>query len=292
MLMHIYVASGKDREEGLADSLAPGLLAHRDHIKVSPVDQFIEPDVDANIGAVFGLKGHSRRVMDAYRVAGKHTIMFDKALIRVQGGSAKNLRVCIDADTPLKYLMRVPRSFERWERAGIDLKPKVARVDGRAPIILALSSQKYCTYHGLGDATQYATSLVEQIRQNSRKRPIIYRPKPSWPDFVAIPGTFLSRPPEYLPSLLGNAHVLVTHGSSAAIDAMLSGVPTVTLGECAARPISNHAISDIPHPWFPSYQARWQFMCNLAWAEWSVPELQSGEAWGFIRGEIEALERR
>lgn len=290
MKLHVHVASGKDREEGLALSLQSGLTPFGDVVAASPTANFSGIDPEADIGAVFGLKGRSREIMDAYRAAGKHSIMFDKALIRVPGGAPKNLRVCIDADSPIKYLMREMRSFERWERLRIDILPERQEWH-RGPIILALSSQKYCDYHGLGDATEYAKRLVAQIHEHHRKRPIIYRPKPSWHDFVPIPGTRLSRPPEYLPALLSDAHVVVTHGSSAAIDAILAGVPAITLGECAAWPVANHSVEDCPHPWLPSREARWQFGVQLAHCEWSPEELQSGEAWSFIRNEILALEK-
>lgn len=288
MKLHVHVASGKEREEGLALSLTKGLARFGDTIATSPVDKFRKPDPEADIGAVFGLKGHSRWIMEAYRAAGKHTIMFDKALIRVPGSALKQLRVCLNDDTPLRYLMRHHRSFERWERFKIDLRPR--RESGsRDAIVLALSSQKYCDYFGLGDATAYATRVAADIRAVTRKRSIIYRPKPSWHDFQPVDGTILSRPPEGLGTLLESAHVLVTHGSSAAIDALIYGVPAICLGRSAASPVSGNSLDTIHAPHFPSDLARWQWLCNLAWCQWSVEELQSGEAWGFIREEIRSL---
>lgn len=287
MKVHIHVASGKDREEGLALSLQSGLAQFDDHVAVSPIGEFVGPDREADIGAVFGLKGRSREVLAAYRAEGRHTIMFDKALIRVPRSPHKHLRVCIDGDSPLPYLMRQNRSGERWE--ALKLKPSPQRKSGPIDsIVLALSSQKYCTFHGLGDATDYAAGLARQCRSQSR-RPIIYRPKPSWHDFKPIEGTRLSRPPEYLPSILETAHVLVTHGSSAAVDAIIQGVPAIALGECAASPVAGKSVEDVRDPPFPSDDQREQWLANLAWCQWSVRELQSGEAWAFLRREVMAL---
>lgn len=288
MLIDFHVASGKDREEGLALSLTDGLKQFGDEVRTWPTADFIRPDPAADIGAVFGLKGRSHEILEAYRDAGKRTLLFDKALIRVPGAPSKHLRICIDGDSPLNYLMRVPRSFERWEALRIVLQPPRS-AHHRDAIILALSSQKYCTFHGLGDATDYAKSIVAEIRKTNYKRQIIYRPKPSWHDFKLIEGTKISRNPEYLAHLLLSAYTLVTHGSSAAVDAIIAGVPAITLGPSAAWPVSGKSLKTINAPYFPSDAARFTWASNLAWCQWSVPELQSGEGWGFIRGELEAL---
>lgn len=283
MKLHVHVASGKDREEGLALSLEAGLGVHGDSVAVSPIADFTEPDPEADVGAVFGLKGRSHEVMRAYRKAGKKTLMFDKALIRVPGGAFKQLRVSINDDTPYSIVRR-RRPPSRWQKFRIDPRPHVER-DADAPVVLALSSQKYCDYFGLGDATEYAQGIVAALARHT-SRPIIYRPKPSWHDFVPIEGTRLSRRPEYLEDLLATAHVLVTHGSSAAIDAIIYGVPAITLGRCAASSVAGRRIRDVIAPPFPSEAERWQWLCNLAWCQWSVEELTSGEAWDFIRREL------
>lgn len=284
MKLHVHVASGKDREEGLALSLREGLAPFDDRVEVSPIGDFAGPDLEADVGAVFGLKGRSREVMDAYRAAGRHTIIFDKALIRVQHAAHKHLRVCIDGDSPLLYLMRKPRPPSRWEALKLPLAKRRKSTRGD-DIILALSSQKYCTFHGLGDATEYARGIVRECRRLT-SRPIVYRPKPSWHEFKPVKGTRLSRPPEYLPSLLERGHVLVTHGSSAAIDAIIGGVPAITLGECAASPVAGKSLDAVDAPPFPDEEARLEWLINLAWCQWSVDELKSGAAWAFLRREI------
>lgn len=285
MKIHVHVASGKDREEGLALSLKGGLKAFGDTVEASPVGDFQAPDPESDIGAVFGLKGRSREILDAYRSAGKHTILFDKALIRVPGSARKHIRICLDGFSPLPHLMRIKRRSSRWEKLNVNFSP---RREPGTDIILALSSQKYCDFFGLGEATAYATSLVKGIRSIVGDQRIIYRPKPSWHDFVPIPGTALSRPPEILDEIIPNARVLITHGSSAAIDAVISGVSAIALGDCAASPVSSDSLKALRSPFFPDERLRWLWLCSLAWFQWTSEELVSGEAWEFIRGELAA----
>lgn len=280
-----YASLEKVREQSLAQAFADGLRPYDATAEVK--GNFDQVDPEADVAAVFAIKGRARNVLDAYRAAGKHTILFDKALIRSAGVSHRYFRVCLDADSPHRYIMRVKRPAHRWEALGVDVEPRKSVGPGGA-VVLALSSQKYCDFHGLGDATEYARGLVADIRKRVPGREIVYRPKPSWNAFRPIVGTRLSRPPETMADLLPRAHVVVTHGASAAIDAVIAGVPAITLGECAATPVSGK-LKHIAEPTFPIEERRMEWLANLAWCQWSLSEIRSGEMWAFIQREIEAL---
>lgn len=280
-----YASKGKDREEGLAQAFSDGLVPYA--WKVEVLNDFTGVVPDADVAVVFGLKGRARRVLDAYQTAGKHTLLLDKALVRSAGAAHRYFRVCLDADSPHRYLMREKRSGHRWEALGVDVGVRKP-ISKAGPVVLALSSQKYCDFHGLGDATEYAHELVAAIGKRVPMRDIVYRPKPSWTAFKPIAGTKLSRPPETMADLLPRAHVVVTHGASAAIDAVIAGVPAIVMGECAATPVSG-ILKQIAAPFFPPERERMEWLANLAWCQWSLNEIRSGEMWAFIQREIDAL---
>lgn len=288
MKLHLYVSSGKEREEEIAKAVREGFIHYGDQVVVSPTAEFSGIDPEADVGMAFGVKGKSKAIMDAYVGAGRHGILLDKALVRLPRSSHRYFRVCIDAATPNRYLMREKRPSSRWELLNVQLKPK--RKPWGGEIVLALSSQKYCDYHGLGSANAYAERLVRECREWSFfGQQIVYRPKPSWMNYRPIAGTRLSRPPETMGDLLETAHVIVTHGSSAAIDAVVSGVPAIALGESAASFVAGSHIREVVSPPFPSDKKRQQWAFNLAWCQWTLKELASGEAWHFLRREIENL---
>lgn len=288
MLIRFYASEGKEREERIAAALRDGAAQFDDRVEIVPTDGFQEIDPVVDVACAFGVKGHTKAILDSYLAAGKRTVMFDKALVRPPGSPLGYHRLCIDGPTPLSYMMRRMRTWERWERLGIRVHRR-RELDSRHSIIFAGSSQKYCSMHGLGDATSYARQVFDAIRGQQKKRPLVYRPKPSWTGFEPIEGTRLSRGSETLDDLLPSAHVVVTHGSSAAIDAIVAGVPAITLGPCAANPVAGAAVEDVREPPFPSEDARLHWLWNVAWCQWKVSEIASGEAWAFVRHELEVM---
>lgn len=285
MLIRFYASEGKEREEGLAQALRDGAEQFDDRVEIVPTHGFKEADPSVDVACAFGVKGHTKSILDAYLAAGRRTVMFDKALVRSPRVPLGYHRVCLDGTTPMKTMMRRLRTWERWERLGVKLqKRRPVTTDGA--IVFAGSSQKYCAMHGLGDATDYARDVFAAVRRVVRKRPLIYRPKPSWNDFRPIRGTLLSRG-EPFDALLPRTHVVVTHGSSAAIDAIIGGVPAIALGECAATPVAGTTIEDVRDPPFVGMEARWHWACQLAWCQWHLSEVESGAMWAFMRKEIE-----
>ncbi|OFX02444.1 MAG: hypothetical protein A3E78_11000 [Alphaproteobacteria bacterium RIFCSPHIGHO2_12_FULL_63_12] len=279
----------KERVLSVAKSLRDGARAFGDEVKFVHNGDFSTPGEDVDVACCWGIIGNSSEIVSAYLTAGKRVLMFDKALIRRLGNERQgHFRVGIDGPSPIKYLMRTQKSWERWESHRIEMKPR-QMLEKRGTIVFCGSSQKYCDFYGLGDANDYAEGLFNQVRDKLCKADLIYRPKPSWPGFRQIQGTKHSGPTQNLLQLLKSAHVLITHGSAAAIEAIVSGVPAITLGPCAAHPVAGHSIAEnIMDPFFVSDEARWQWACQLAWCQFTADELRSGEAWQFLKGELEA----
>lgn len=80
---------------------------------------------------------------------------------------------------------------------------------------------------------------------------------------------------------LKGAHALITHSSAAAITAILSGVPAICTGQCAATPMAG-TLRDVQWPPMPSYEARWHWASVLADAQWTPHEMSNGTAWRML----------
>lgn len=273
--------SDKPRERILAEAFLAGVRLHGDDVDARPLGQEVTTDCD--VAAMVGVK--SRELFQAHGRAGIHLVYLDKGYDR--HGSSDSVRaweywrVAVDAHQPTaKY--RSDLEADRRERFGWQIKPW--RATGRQ-ILIAGSSQKYHDFYALRDPTAWAGKLVKQIAGHS-SRPIVYRPKPSWSAAVPIDGTHFSGPSESIVAALAGAHALVTHGSNACFEAILLGVPCIVLGDAVAKPISSTAIEEIEAPRLASDEERSAWLNFLAYQQWTLAEMASGEMWKRIRPQI------
>lgn len=82
-----------------------------------------------------------------------------------------------------------------------------------------------------------------------------------------------------LEEALAGAAYVVTYNSNTAVDAVLAGVPTVTVDRGSmAWPVTGHDAHVVP----PT-PARDRWAHELAWAQWSIDELAAGDAWDHIK---------
>ncbi len=300
MRVKFYVSRGTAREvkhqaNVISSVMLDSLKNFGDDFTIGHNALFDGVEEDIDVACVWGVVGNAKDIVSSYVERGKHVIMFDKALIRHLGeGGQGSFRVGIDGPSPIKYMMRIVRNFDRWESKRIDLRPKIGEINPiRKATLYCGSSQKYCDFYGLGDANDYAESIINQIRGVKQKLKMVYRPKPSWQGAREIYGTEMSGLNKTLHSELKFTELLVTHGSAAAVEAIVHGVPIITLGPCAAQFVAGREVSSksLQEPYFPSNEARWQWLCALAYCQWNEEELRSGEAWGFIRNEISELDK-
>ena len=278
-----FFRSSKPREGLLADAFTRGVLEHGDEAVVRPLTEEIQVADDCEVAVMVGVK--SRELYQANWNAGVHVVMLDKGYTRHSApGPIKTWeywRVAVDAHHPTRTLMNVARPHDRLMRLG--LVPVRWRKDGKT-VVIAGSSQKYHDFYGISDPTSYAEKLVRQLSKLT-SREIVYRPKPSWKEAVPIEGATFSRGPSIMDDLT-QAHVLVTHGSNACFEAVLNGVPCIILGDAVAKPISSVHLDDLEAPMKVGKKLRIQWLANLAYCQWTMPEMASGETWEVIRPQI------
>lgn len=197
-------------------------------------------------------------------------------------------RVSINAHQPANYIDRMACFPTRAQVQGWRLKDwREPTKDGH--ILLAGSSLKYNNFHGLPHPTKMAEEVVRDIRKYSDRK-IVYRPKPSWGGAEPVEGTEFSwsktKNFRTIYQDLKGASVLVTHGSNACFEALQEGVPSVILGDAALRCICSTDLAEIEAPRMVERSEREQIVNNLAFCQWSIPEIKSGEAWRFLRGQL------
>lgn len=216
------------------------------------------------------------------KVAGQPFLYFDKGYNRQWNSSSPQWwRVAVNAHQPTDYLMKMSLPGDRAREQGWKTNPWRANGPGR--IIFAGSSEKYHSFHGLGDPNAYARHIIGEIRRVAPSRVIIYRPKPSWGQAEPVEGSvFHNRARHNIREDLADAGLLVTHGSNACFEALLMGVPSIILGDGVTRDISSRSLAAIEDPCLVPMVFRAQLLANLAYCQWSLDEIRSGKIWKLL----------
>jgi uncharacterized protein (TIGR03032 family) len=155
---------------------------------------------------------------------------------------------------------RVPERVDatRWERHGVPVLPWLPRGER---VILCGQAEPYSPHYGR-IADWYAD--VVEVCSHFRRHPAS-RPNP------AIDAATGGLPETRSWDHCGRA---VTLNSSVAVDAVLMGIPTVTMDEAAmAWDVTAHAATETTMP------DRSAWMHWLAWTQWSYDEIREGTPW-------------
>lgn len=281
MRVAFYASRGKKFDETIARHFRRGCRRLGDECEIlATADWHGQVEATADLGVVVGVKNVSGPIFRAYRDAGKHAVFIDKGYTRIRGGPLGTLywRFSVDEFQPLAYFQRQPRAPERWLALKTPLRP---RQRGRK-ILYAGSSQKFCDWHCLGDATLYAERVLEGVRKHTQ-REIIYRPKPSWKNAVPVEGYGYSGAENKFIADLMESYCLVTYGSNACFEALLHGVPTVVLGDGVTRPVSDTTVRAVDAPRMPSLDEIRQLAFDLAYCQVALTEMADGLCWRLIR---------
>lgn len=234
-----------------------------------------------DVAIVYGVKGHSRAIMDLYEAENRQVIYVDKGYIgskafhKVSIGGFQPLMSLASWKKPqdrLQYLMDARHISNVWTSKHLTLPHRVETVLFIAP------SQKYANFHDLGDATVYATHIIKKLARLGIKN-IIHRPKFSWKDAKPIKGAEFSNLVEEYDQDIDRCDVVITHGSNGSIRALLKGKPVVAIGPAALRPIVETMIDQIQAPLIPSPDKIRQWLYNVAYCQWSIGELRTGTWW-------------
>lgn len=149
------------------------------------------------------------------------------------------------------------RPPDRWESLNIGLRPW--RRKGKHILICPLTGAIGDFYQI--DPDRWLQTISGEISRFT-DRPIVVKPKTQGD----------------LRESLKDCWCLVTHSSNAAVDALLEGVPVITLGESACQPVS-WDFETIENSVWPDREP-WAY--NLAYNQFTLDEMRNGAAWGIL----------
>lgn len=272
MLVRWYI-NDKPRETEIANAFKQGCASN-----VEIVHQSVTCIKGVDVVCMCGIKNLS--VFNALRANGIPVIYFDKPYDRKLHG----WRIAFNDHQPTDSMYGMRAGPDRAMANGwFAPNWRIGRT-----VLLAGSSEKFHTMKKLRlGPNEYAAWCVKRLRKLT-DREIVYRPKPSWRNPVPIPGTTFSQG-RSIADDLAEAHCLITYGSNACFEALLSGVPAIILGDGVTRSISSLVLEDVETPHYAHAKHAQQLLNNLAWFQWSTEEFKNGQAWDFIKRQIPCL---
>lgn len=245
-------------------------------VKIVPTNCYRKPE--GEIAVFYGFDVQLQRIFREYRARGLNVVYVDLGYWgRREGGAMSGYhKVAVNARHPTEYFQAVTHDSSRLDHFGL----RIEDWNQGEFILLAGMSAKGAMAEGFRP-NEWEQWAVGEIKKHT-SRPIIYRPKPSWPDAKPILGTEFVKDAAALDGLLGNCHAVVTHHSNVAIDGLIRGVPAFCWAG-AGSVLSLSDLSKIEQPWRP--EGREQAFRDLAYTQWNVAEMKSGAAWRHLRGE-------
>lgn len=294
MNLLIYSNAREDGEEvshssGIMTALETGARAHNMRFERVGPGQFDGYRSGFDVVAYCGMDLYARKILDTYTKRNVRVLLIDKGLIRNHNKSDHN-RVCIDCATPNKYLMRRQRTDDRWRSLYQPLWPLRTAIPHDFRAVYANNSQGVHDFWGIGDAQSYTESVMREMVTRDFK--MVYRPKRGL-EYRTIHHVRMSLSPNTIEDALRRCRLLITYGSSCAINAVMRGIPAVALGPCPTDAVCpNKTFMSALRPVFPTDEQRYRWLSNLAYCQWTSKEFASGEMWQFIRGEIRALNEK
>lgn len=211
-------------------------------------------------------------LFQAYRTTGGHYVYVDLGWWdRKPPGKplAGFHKLVVDGREPDAYFRR-NHPDDRWKAQGIEIRPWTK--SGRHMLIAGMSAKSAGTRGW--QPHEWEVGMVELL-QAITPRPIVYRPKPSWPDARPIPGTIYSPPEDKVEVALRDCWMAVTLHSNVAVDALIAGIP-INAKEGVAREFST-PLNRLEHPTYRDDRAA--LMADIAYCQWSIQEMMSGAAW-------------
>lgn len=159
---------------------------------------------------------------------------------------------------------------DRWKALGMGLEP----IRNGGEYVLVLGQVGFDAQHGLS-THELAGWLLRAARQTAveLQKPVLYRPHPLQPNTRLSPGfphKQMNVKTTTLEQALDRAAAVVTYNSTAAVEAIRCGVRVV----CAPTAHFHQVGADLT--------LREDYFQRLAYAQWTLEELRSGEAVRFI----------
>jgi hypothetical protein len=213
---------------------------------------------------IVGCTPELRPYIDRWKAEGRNWAYWDRGYARrvfatdlPQGANGGYYRWHLSS-----YQMQAVRDVpgDRWKALRTPIQPW--RREGRH-IVVAEPSATYQRFHGIEGWTAKTIEALKAVTD----RPLVIRDKE------------MQRFGRKLHEDLAGAHCLVTHGSNAAVEAVIMGCPVFVHPDSAAALVGRTDLRDIEQPLYPDREA---WLRSLAYSQFSEAEMTNGQLWKLL----------
>ncbi len=271
---------GTRRADIICRALQRGIEAAGDSAIVREANSFAGVRDDCEACGFYGLRHGGLEIMAAYTAAGRRAVFLDIGYFGrdARGRIAGYHRLAVDAYHATEFDPR--RRYPGDRASALDIAVEARRTGGRHVVIAGMSAKAAAIY-GL-PPEEWERRAVRKLSKITG-RPIVYRPKPKWKGARPIAGARFAPDGPFL-ALLGDAHCVVTHHSNVGIEAVLAGVPLITI-DGIAKPVARDSLLFVEDPCRPDDELRRNWVNYVAYRQWTVREIESGAMWRHLNDE-------
>jgi hypothetical protein len=256
-------------------AMSMGISSVGDYVEVRNTRTYTAPEAD--VAVFYGL---SKPVLQGYSSPGHKAVFIDLGYWAREGQEGHH-KIVVNSRHPTSYFQKRKHSADRFKRLGIAIKPW--RTNERGSIMVVGMSAKAAAAEGLRPE-QWETETINQLRKLT-KRTIVYRPKPNWNGSQPIVGAVFQRGDQQgrdVRQVLQDTYAVVTHHSNVGVDAVLEGVPVISV-EGIASVMGCSEITSIDGLMYPDNREQWAH--DAAYTQWTVTEMRTGAAWRHLKDE-------
>jgi hypothetical protein len=206
-------------------------------------------------------------------------IAFDLGYWNRDGLTERNWRISIDGFHCPKLIIKGEQpSASRFDGANIQVADNH---NTKGPILLIGNSPKSQRIVAAG----WSQRKMEEIRRQFPGKTILYRPKPdrTIEKDVRHDGLAIGE----LTDELRRCSLVVTRHSNVAVDACQMGVPVVC-EDGAGAAIYPSRLADYKNQ--PGIDERTEFLQRLAWWQWSINDMTSGDFWPWVEAKLAEIQ--
>lgn len=267
MKIVVHYSLDAEHQKEWGEAFVKGLQAHGEP-SVTVTDRLSPRNMDADLAVFWGHK--KTAVIDCQIERGKDYLVMERGYFNNRytflslGFNGLNGRAEFhNQDMP----------SDRWDKHGTHLAKPWRQRDGNHILLIGQVEGDASHRHLVDIKTWYEkTKLKLEMLQN---KPVVFRPHPlSLPPSRRIKGSTILE-------ALEHAHCVVLFNSNSAVDSVIAGVPVVAFDEgCMAWEVCGQKLEDVLNPPKPDRQ---QWFNNLAYCQWTLDEVESGEAWEHLK---------
>jgi hypothetical protein len=283
--VNVFLPNEPDDHVQHLTAFAKGVEESGDQVQIFPLDEGYK---SCDVAVVFGMG--KRQVPTSHprgAIIYEHRFRERKPIVLMERGFVKRgeyYGAALDGLNGLGYFGNAGSPSDRWDALGVEIKPWKPKtpeghilVCGQVPWDASVQHTDHMAW------CQHTVKKIQAImvQNDITTREVRFRPHPEVKHLdYDMPVSINAWEDD-----LENCHAIVTFSSTSSALAVLEGIPIFSMdaGSIAHR-ISNTALTPelIENPvWYE----REQWAYDLAYAQWTAEEFETGQAWRQLRDE-------